>query len=117
AVDTVAFDRQHTVYFNDEGLQNGISHYITIHGQPDPVVGVLVLLANPETGSRKPLIPIENAVSAFSLYRPVMDPIVTAARASHGDVTTFVSAIEGFATRTECFPLQVVARSSRKTGR
>jgi hypothetical protein len=112
AVDTVAFDHQHTIYFNDDGLQNGITHYITIQGQPDPVVGVLILLANPDTGSCKPLIPIEDAASAFGLYRPVMDPIVTATRASQGDVTTFISTIEGFSTRTERFPIHIVARSS-----
>ena len=112
AVDTFAFDGQHTVYFDDEGLQNGLTHYITVQGQPDPVVGFLVLLANADSGSRRPLMPIEDAASAFSLYRPVMDPIFSAVRASHGDLTTFVSAVEGFETRIERFPLRVVAPSS-----
>jgi len=106
AVDTVKFDTDHVIFYNDNGLQHGISHYIRLSGHPDPFVGRILLASS---GDADPLLSAQDACARFALYKPVMDPVVTSSRASNGDHTTFISTVEGFDTRIEQFELAVVS--------
>lgn len=101
AVDSMPFDDVHALYFNDEGIHSGISHYILMAGHPDPIVGPALLAPRPGLGLARPMLLPQTAAVRFRLFRPVMDPIITSKRMSVGDTTTFVSAVQGFNTRIE----------------
>lgn len=108
AVDNMPFDDSHTLYFNDEGIHSGISHYILMAGHPDPIVGPALLAPRPGLGLARPTLLPQMAAARFRLFRPVMDPIITSKRVCVGDMTTFVSAVEGFNTRIEEVSFEVV---------
>mgnify|MGYP001430075340 CR=1 FL=1 len=107
AVDSIPFDSEHTLYFDDEGLRNGLSHYTMLDGFPDPLIGKLLLAAS-SARNKAPLIPIGEAAARFHSYRPVIDPVIRSDRISRNDVTSFISAVEGFTARIERYDLKIV---------
>lgn len=111
AVDTLRLPSGHLIYFHDNGLQQGVTHYISIAGQPDPLVGRILLVAHAD-GDEEVFMSSQQAHAMISLFRPVMDPIITSSRASSADRTTFVSAVEGFQTRIERVHVEIVSQQA-----
>ncbi|PRX09504.1 UNVERIFIED_ORG: hypothetical protein BCL66_1064 [Martelella mediterranea] len=111
AIDTLRLPSGHLIYFHDNGLQQGVTHYITIAGQPDPLVGrlLVVALADDDEGT---FMSSQQAHAMMSLFRPVMDPIITSLRATCARQTTFVSAVEGFQTRIEKVEIKIVSQQA-----
>lgn len=111
SVDSIAFDGEHALYFDDCGLKEGISHYTLLEGYPDPLVGILVLAPRKGAPALRPTISLAEAAARFQLFRPVMDPIIKSSRISKGDMTSYISAVDSFTARIEQVPLQIIDRS------
>lgn len=108
AADSIRFDERHLLFFDDEGLRNGISHYTAIEGYPDPLGGRLILAPGNDLIASRPLISMEKALARFRCYRSVMDPIIDQLCVSKDDVVSFISAVSGFRTRIEPVSIRIV---------
>lgn len=108
AADSIRFDECHLLFFDDEGLRDGISHYTTIEGYPDPLGGRLILASSNDLIASGPLISMEAALSRFRCYRSVMDPIIERSCVSNGDIVSFISTVSGFRTRIEPVGIRIV---------
>lgn len=108
AADSIRFDECHLLFFDDEGLRDGISHYTTIEGYPDPLGGRLILASSNEVIASGPLISMEAALSRFRCYRAVMDPIIEQSCVFNGDVMSFISTVSGFRTRIEPVGIRIL---------
>ncbi|NKJ40303.1 hypothetical protein [Rhizobium sp. SG570] len=105
AVDSIRFDANHTLYFDDEGLHDGIDHYFTLEGHSDPLVGKLLIIAN---SSNAPLIQMKEVANRFKLYRPVIDPVMKSSRAIIDDLVLFTNTVDRFEARIASFDIDVI---------
>jgi hypothetical protein len=95
ALGTLSFDASHTLYFDDEGLVDSLSHYMLLDGHPDPLIGKVFLLAN------------DAAAPAISMA-DVIDPVLKASSTTHADIVYYISAIEKFVPRIQHHPIEIV---------
>ena len=107
-VDDVRFDRTHSLYFNDEGLVDGITHYAMLEGHPDPLVGRLII-ASTDKARPKPTVLANTIISRISCYRAVMDPVIETTEAVSEGMTTYVSAVTGFTLRIAPVSIRTIA--------
>lgn len=105
AVDSFPFDGDHTLYFDDEGLQDGIDHYFALAGHTDPLVGKLLITAN--HGDR-PLLSMREVVLRFNLFRPVIDPVIKSSRVLRNDLILFTNTVDRFEARIAQFDIEIV---------
>lgn len=107
ALDRLKFDENHWLYFDDEGLRDGVTHYLAVEGHPDPLVGRVVLV-NSEEKELSPKILIHEALTHFRCFRAVMDPIIESTHTIVNEVETYVSSVKGFRPRIEEYPVTVI---------
>ncbi|MCM2476100.1 hypothetical protein HGO38_21725 [Rhizobium sp. CG5] len=106
-VDAVAFDEAHSVYFDDVGLNVGITGYTTIDGHADPLGGRLVITHN-DAYQNAPAISLEACVLRLNVFRAVMDPIIDTSRAETGELITFISVVTGFRLRIASVMIEII---------
>ncbi|MAY64081.1 MAG: hypothetical protein CML29_17900 [Rhizobiales bacterium] len=94
-VDRVQFDRNHSLYFDDEGLADGITHYTMVDGHSDPMVGRLVI-ASDDAALSAPSLSAQSVLDRISCFQAVMDPVIRTTEATSEGMTTYVSAVSGF---------------------
>jgi hypothetical protein len=105
ALGTLSFDASHTLYFDDEGLVDSLSHYMLLDGHPDPLIGKVFLLAN---DAAAPAISMADVIARLNLYKPVIDPVLKASSTTHADIVYYISAIEKFVPRIQHHPIEIV---------
>lgn len=106
AVDSIRYDADHTLFFDDSGLRDGITHYTRLEGYPDPLVGKLVLLHS-DSNEQKPTLSMQDVLARFQCYRAVMDPIIKTSSTVTADLTNFISGVTGFTLRIEQFSIAI----------
>jgi len=100
AADSIRYDADHTLFFDDGGLRDGITHYTMLEGYPDPLVGKLVLLHS-DFSEQKPTLSMQRALARFQCYRAVMDPIIKTSSTVKDDLTNFITGVSEFKLRIE----------------
>lgn len=107
ALDRFRFDESHWLYFDDEGLREGVTHYIAVEGYPDPLVGRVVLVGAGEN-QPEPRISMRDALTRFRCFRAVMDPVIESTHTIVNEVETYVSHVKSFQPRIEEYPLTII---------
>ncbi|KAB0566156.1 hypothetical protein [Brucella pituitosa] len=98
SVDAILLDGEHVLYFDDEGLKPGIDNYTIIEGHPDPLVGK-ILIMHRELEESVLFADPQEILSKLRSYRPVVDPIIQIVETGSENITTFLSAVNGFTAR------------------
>ncbi|WP_339760438.1 hypothetical protein [uncultured Hoeflea sp.] len=104
AADFLMFDTVHSLYFDDTGLRNGLTHYMMLQGHADPLAGKMLLVRN---AGPQPAISMQEVAARISLFKPVLDPVIVTKCIEHDDVSYHVSAVEEFKPRLELFVLTI----------
>lgn len=105
-IDSFALDHDHSLYFDDAGLKDGITHYSMVDGHPDPLVGRLIIASSGDTVT--PTLSAQTALSRIHCYHPVMDPVIEKSRSETGQITVFLSAVTGFKLRIAPLEISIV---------
>lgn len=105
ALDRLRFDENHWLYFDDEGLRDGVTHYLAVDGHPDPLIGSVALVSTEEAAPR---IAMQEALSRFRCFRAVMDPVIESTHTIVNNIETYVSSVKSFHPRVEEYSLVVV---------
>ncbi len=98
SVDAVFIDGEHVIYFDDDGLKPGIDNYTIIDGHPDPFVGKIMIMHR-ELDESVLFADPQEILSKLRSYRSVIDPIIQTVETGSENITTFLSAVNGFTTR------------------
>lgn len=108
SADSLPFDENHTLYFDDAGLRAGISHYTILDGYPDPLGGKLLLAANDAEEGAAPYMDLAEALNRFHCFKPVMDPVIETSSDFRDDVVSFISGVTQFNTRIVQIEIKVL---------
>ncbi|WP_127071505.1 hypothetical protein [Pelagibacterium lentulum] len=105
-VDCTKFDEKHLIFFDDNGLKEGITHYVSIKSLPDPYVGKIIFAAG-NIEWTAPKISMSDILKRLTCYHSVLDPIVETSARTHGNVTSYISAVAGFKARIVPFEIKI----------
>ncbi|WLE00563.1 hypothetical protein PX860_27155 (plasmid) [Agrobacterium leguminum] len=103
-VSSLPVEGEHIVYYDDEGLRDGIDHYFQLEGHPDPLVGKLLIAS---TRFDRPTLSLESIASKFTLYKPVIDPIIKSTQTVVDDLRLYINGVDGFSARIISVDIQI----------
>ncbi|WP_234841132.1 DUF3846 domain-containing protein [Sinorhizobium meliloti] len=72
-LEVVRFNERHTLFVDEEGLQDGLTAFTIFEGFPQPIAGKIVLVGGDgSTPYTFPLISLEDAAEHLKRCRPVL---------------------------------------------
>ncbi|MCA1441907.1 protein psiB [Ensifer sp. IC4062] len=101
-LEVVRFDERHTLFVDEEGLQDGLTAFTIFEGFPQPIAGKIVLVGGDgSTPYTSPLISLEDAAKHFKCCRPVLDPVFAKADEISPGGIIIAGALAGLQCRIE----------------
>ncbi|RVI80488.1 protein psiB [Sinorhizobium meliloti] len=101
-LEVVRFNERHTLFVDEEGLQDGLTAFTIFEGFPQPIAGKIVLVGGDgSTPYTFPLISLEDAAEHLKCCRPVLAPVFAKADEISPGGIIIAGALAGLQCRIE----------------
>ena len=100
-IETLHYDDRHVIFFDEDGLRNGLAAFTTLDGHPQPLAGKLALACHEAEPFATPLLSIGDVAKRFQCARPLLDPVFDTEQGSTESGIAVRTKLRGFQTRIE----------------